>query len=224
MQLVPLRRAVWPSALSEIKSTLTSSVSILVKPWLSAIARPKFRRLGKSSPTTSPVTQLFSFLHNIFPLRPLRMYRRWRPVVSRFRADELLYRRHRREDIVNGTILPAALPFPKKNENTGQSVNRSAFSKPEDALWGPAKRLDGMGVFEFPVSCLPGDLSCPATARQFTFWPKHVPLGNNYAHSEIWSDELPRRNAEYVLPTKLVCKELRARIQQNSRVVIDAEW
>jgi hypothetical protein len=168
------------------------------------------------------VTQIFSFLRNIFPLRPLRMYRRWRPVVHGFQADELLYRRHRREDALNGVILPAALAFPKKNENTGQSVNRSAYSRPEDALWGPTKRLDGMGVFEFPVSCLPEELVCPTTARQFTFWPKHVPLGNNYAHAEIWSDELPRRNAGYVLPTKLVCKELRARIQKSSRLVINA--
>ena len=150
------------------------------------------------------------------------MYRRWRPVVSGFRADELLYRRHRREDTLNGIILPGALAFPEKDENTGQSVNRSAYSRPEDALWITTKRLDGMGVFSFPVSCLPEELICPSTARRFTFWPKHVPLRNNYAHSEIWSDDLPRRNAEYVLPTKLVRKELRARIQQNSRVVINA--
>lgn len=151
------------------------------------------------------------------------MYRRWRPVISDFRAEERLYRRHRREDIVDGVILPSALPFPKKEENTGQSVNRSAYSRPEDALWSPTKRLDGMGVFEFPVSCLPLELTCPNTARCFTFWPKHVPLGKNYSHSEVWSDELPRRNTGYVLPTKLVCKELRATIQKNSRIVIRAE-
>lgn len=151
------------------------------------------------------------------------MYRRWRPVVSGFQADEFLYRRHRREDAPNGIILPAALAFPKKNENTGQSVNRSGYSKPEDALWGPTKKLNGMGVFEFPVSCIPGELVCPTTTRRFAFKPKHVPLGNNYAHSEIWSDELPGTSADYALPTKLVCKELRAIIQKNSRIVIQAE-
>jgi hypothetical protein len=52
--------------------------------------------------------------------------------------------------------------------------------------------------------------------------PKHVPLKKNYAHSEIWSDELPRGNEGYVAPTKLVWKEVRATIQKNSQITIVA--
>lgn len=151
------------------------------------------------------------------------MYRRWRAVVPEFQPGELLYRRYRRQDVTNGVIQDAALKFPKKDENTGQSVNRSRFSKPQDTLWNDKERLDGLGVFQFPASCLPKEATCPATGRRFAFWPKHVPIQNNYAHSEIWSDQLPRNDAGYVLPTKLVCKQLRATIQKNSQIVIEAE-
>jgi hypothetical protein len=143
--------------------------------------------------------------------------------VNYFLADELLYRRCRREDILNGTILPSALQFPKKGENTGQSVNRGRFSRPEDARWTETERLDDWGVFQFPVSCLPQEATCRDTARRFSFFPMHVPLRKNYAHSEIWCDEVPPQNAGYILPTKLVKKELRAMIQKHSQVVIPAQ-
>ncbi len=167
--------------------------------------------------------RIFTLFQNIFPFRPFRMYRRGRPVVNHFRVNEQLYRRHRRRDIQDGVFVGAVLQFPKNGDNTGQSVNRSAFSRPEDALWTDNGRLHGWGVFQFPVSCLPEKSVCAATGRQFTFFPKHVPLKNNFAHSEIWCDQLPRKNAEYVLPTRFVRKELRARIQKHSRIVIEAE-
>lgn len=171
----------------------------------------------------SPTMRLPNFFRNIFPLRPLRLYRRGRPPVPNFAGDESLYRRFRRADSQNGVILPSALKFPSKGENTGQSVNRSRFSQPADALWTEKERMNGLGVFEFPVAELPNILVCPTTARSFTFFPKHVPLNRNYAHSEIWCDALPRLNAEYVHPTSLVKKELRARIQKHSRIAIQPE-
>src|SRR5581483_5978571 len=134
----------------------------------------------------------FKFFRSIFQLRPFRMYRRWRPIVNTFHAGEWLYRRHRRADIQAGVILPSALKFPNQDENTGQSVNRSSLSMPTDALWTPEGRLDGWGVYEFPVSCLRATARCPDTGRQFTFFPRHVPLWNNYSHSEVWCEELPR--------------------------------
>jgi hypothetical protein len=151
------------------------------------------------------------------------MYRRGRSAVDLFQPDESLYHRYRRDDVKNGMLLPSALRFPKKDDNTGQSVNRSFFSRPEDTRWTDKQRTAGAGVYQFPVSCLPAKSRCPDTAREFTFFPKHVPLWNNYAHSEIWCDTLPRRNAGYVLPTELVKKELRALIQKNHRIAIQAE-
>lgn len=143
--------------------------------------------------------------------------------MNYFRANEQLYRRHRRHDVKNGVFLPSVLKFPKANDNTGQSVNRRAFSRPEDALWTDNERLAGQGVFEFPVSCLPDRLVCTETGQEFTFFPKHFPSKKNYAHTEIWCDHLAQKNAAYVLPTRLVRKEFRARIQKNSRIVIAAE-
>jgi hypothetical protein len=119
--------------------------------------------------------------------------------------------------------LPSALQFPKKGQNTGHSVNRSLFSRPEDALWNEEERLKGLGVFAFPASTVQDEATCSDTGRRFAFFPKHVPLKRNYAHSEVWCDHIPRQNAEYVLPTRLVQKELRAKIQKNSRIVIQAE-
>src|SRR5437588_8766789 len=101
-------------------------------------------RRGLSRLMLSPKMRLlFRIFQNIFPLRPFRMYRRGRAVVSTFRADELLYRRHRRNQTLNGQILPSALQFPSKGDNTGHSVNRSLFSQPKDVLWTDTKRLDG---------------------------------------------------------------------------------
>lgn len=158
----------------------------------------------------------------IFRLRPFRMYRRWRPVVILFKQDETLYRRHRRMDVANGVILPSALPSPRPTETSGPSVNRSQFSRAEDTLWTHTERLDGLGVFEFPVSCLPREVVCGSTAKRFFFMPKHVPLTKNYAHAEIWCDHAPRPDGKFVAPTKLVWKEVRATIQKNSRIVLTA--
>lgn len=165
----------------------------------------------------------FNFFRHIFPLRPFRMYRRGRPIVDAFQPDERLYRRHRREHVQSGVILPSALQFPKQGEKTGQSVNRSGFSRPQDALWSENERLNGWGVFQFPASCLPIQLICSNTDRRFTFFPRHVPLARNYAHSEVWCDEIPARRSGYMVPTKIVRKELRAIIQKHSTIIIEAE-
>lgn len=151
------------------------------------------------------------------------MYRRARPVVSTFEVSEQLYRRYRRNEAMDGVILPSALQFPNKGENSGQSVNRGLYSQPQDALWTETERLDGWGVFQFPVSCLPQEAICSETQRRFAFFPKHVPLRRNYAHAEVWCDEFPRKNEAYVVPTKLVKKEFRARIQKYSQIVVHAD-
>jgi hypothetical protein len=154
------------------------------------------------------------------------MYRRGRPVDTYFKPNEHAYRRYfkRDYDVASGVLLPSALGFPKKSDlTTGSSVNRSSLSRSQDATWTDKKRLPDAGVYQFPLSCLPAEARCPNTGRQFTFFPKHVPLWNNYAHTEIWCDSLPRKNAVFVLPTEEVKKELRARIQKNHRIAIQAK-
>ena len=152
------------------------------------------------------------------------MYGRGRPVVDQFDRNEQLFRRFRKEHLINGMVAAAALHFPKTEEQSGQSVNRSRFGRPQDALWHEEDdtRYEGWGVFQFPVSCLPAELICSDTKRCYTFFPKHRPLPKNYAHSEVWCDRLPRSNSHYEKPTSLVRKELRAIISQNVTVVCPA--
>jgi hypothetical protein len=153
------------------------------------------------------------------------MYRRGRPVDEYFKPNEHVYRRYFKNDydLVRGVLLPSALRFPKKDDlTTGSSVNRSSLSRAEDALWTNKQRLPDAGVYQFPLACLPAEEECPKTGRRFTFFPKHVPLWNNYAHTEIWCDSLPRANAAYVLPTEEVKKVVRAMIQKNHRIAIRA--
>jgi hypothetical protein len=47
------------------------------------------------------------------------MYRRGRSLVDLFQPGEHLYHRYLRNDLKNGMLLPSALRFPKKNDNTG---------------------------------------------------------------------------------------------------------
>ncbi len=148
------------------------------------------------------------------------MFRRGRAVVPNFKPSEQLYRRFRRQDIVNGELTPAALRFPAQ---TGHSVNRSRFSRPEDVLWVEANKLEGFGIFQIAVAVIPGELVCRETGRRFTFFPKHAPHEDNYAHSEIWCDNIPPQNAGCVVPTKIVKKEFKARISRNLQVIKAAE-
>ena len=168
------------------------------------------------------LTRLRRAYRHIWPLRrPKRMYSNGRPPVDAFVPTERLYRRFNRDHVVDNQIVVAALSFPNTGENSGQSVNRSQFSEPQDVLWQDhiEERYDGWGVFAFPVSCLPAEITCHDTARRYTFFPKHVPLERNYAHSEIWCDTLPRSNASYVKPTASVRKKLRALIWQHIQVI-----
>ena len=148
------------------------------------------------------------------------MYRLGRPVVENFQKNELMYRRFCLRDVSNGVILPSALKFPKRGDNTGQSANRSLFSQAQDALWTDNRKMNGWGVYGFPVACLPKESVCSHTQRRFTFFPRHVPVRNNYAHSEVWCDDLPSKNSGYVLPTEIVKKEFRATIQKHSKTFI----
>lgn len=143
--------------------------------------------------------------------------------MDRFGRDEVLFRRFRKNQLVNGELTPAALQFPKTAAEGGHSVNRSRFSEPEDVLWVGQDRVEGFGIFQFAVSVIPPDVTCPDTHARYAFFPKHVPLEDNYAHSEIWCDHMPRENAGYVIPSNRVKKELRAKISKYSQIIRQAE-
>ena len=122
------------------------------------------------------------------------MYQYGRPVLANFDRTEFLYLRFGREDFVQGQLAPAAVRFPKT------SVNRGSLSEPEDALFDEGGKYDGLGVVEFAVSDIPEKVE-QQQGPAYVFFMSHVPFEDNYAHSEIWSDQLPATAVSLPTPT-----------------------
>ena len=137
-----------------------------------------------------------------------------------FDAAELLFRRLRKDQLVGDQIAASAMSFPKQATGSKPSVNRSRFSRPQDALWTETEYLEKMGVFSFPVGCLGPELVCPDTGNRYECFARHVPLDKNYAHSEVWADTVPRSAEGYSYPSSKVRLEIRARIQKNQQIHI----
>lgn len=72
------------------------------------------------------------------------------------------------------------------------------------------------GVLSFRTVDIPAFLLPEAPTH--SFFPKHVPLRDNYAHSELWCDRIPA-TGEYQQPSKRVKKLCRAILSQ--RVVVE---
>jgi hypothetical protein len=142
---------------------------------------------------------------------PDRMRRSGRPEDQDFGPDELLYRRYLQSHWVAGHFSDLGFRFSRES---GQSVNRQRYSEPEDVLFLEGGAFDDdWGVLEFAVRDIPPRLpeqGFPA----YIFFPKHVPLELNFAHSEVWCD-LERRTGNYVEPPKTVKKLLRAKLSQR---------
>jgi hypothetical protein len=143
------------------------------------------------------------------------MLRNGRPEDQGFGDGELLYRRYRREDLVDGKIVDASFRFPRL------SVNRSKYSEPEDALFSEDGSFDGLGVLEVRVDVISIRLLDDSGAA-FVFYPWHVPLDRNYSHSEVWCDREQARG-EQVVPSSTAKKKIRAKISQHAKVRIGAQ-
>jgi hypothetical protein len=137
------------------------------------------------------------------------MYRRGRPVVPDFDADEELYRRCLNEHADSGHLLPAAIGF------RNWSVNRQRFSEPGDVL---IPDWPDWGVAAFQVSHVLPAMQLPG-GPQYTFRAEHVPDEDNYAHSEIrtYKDGVPPPKPE---PPQEIKKKFRQLISDGSRIVI----
>lgn len=137
------------------------------------------------------------------------MYRRDRPVVPEFDGNESLYLRYSREHFVEGQLAPAAIRFPKT------SVNRGSLSEAEDVLFSREGAYNGLGAVELKVSDMPGRVS-QEQGPTYLFFMQHVPLDENYAHSEIWSDQEPGTGT-YRAPSKTVKLKFRVSLCQRIR-------
>jgi hypothetical protein len=138
------------------------------------------------------------------------MRRNGRAQDDHFEPTEKLFRRYIQVHYMNGQFSNTGFPFPK------QSVNRQKYSEATDVLFDEAERFVGWGVLSFKVDDLPA--SFPPEAPRYTFFPKHEPLEDNYAHSVVWCDRVPGTR-QYVEPSPQVKKLFRASLSQ--RVVIE---
>ncbi len=141
------------------------------------------------------------------PERPDRMRRNGRQEDQEFQATEKLFRRYSRAHYMNGQFSNTGFAF-----NSPQSVNRQKYSEPTDILFSETDEFANWGVLSFKVEDLPTSL--PLENPRYTFFPKHVPMEDNFAHSEVWSDAKPPTGA-YVKPSPSVRKLLRTVLSQK---------
>ena len=135
---------------------------------------------------------------------------------SSFDLTELLYRRYRRGDFVNGKFLKTAFPFPR------MSFNRGKYSRPEDVLHPDCSngvRYTDFGVFEFSVGDVPVSLPVSSDSRIFQFLIQHVPLATCYAHSELSCHLNGQEKDE---PPQSVKQVLRAIVSEKCRIRLSA--
>lgn len=145
------------------------------------------------------------------PERPERMRRNGRPEDGSFKLNEKLFRRYTQSHYINGQFSNTGFSF-----NTPPSVSREKYSQAADVLFSEADKFANWGVLSFRVEDLPR--SFPPEVPQYAFWPKHRPLEDNYAHSEVWCDRIPE-TGEYVKPSSSIRKLFRALLSQ--RVVVE---
>lgn len=113
--------------------------------------------------------------------RPLRLFQGTRGVDCSFHWYHLLYQRCELEAIIGDRLNPNSIRY------ADPSVNWSKYSKPWDVIF----EYPGRGIVQFMVGRLPRDIpqEIPQGERSelHTCRPQHVPLPENYSHSEIWT-------------------------------------
>lgn len=111
------------------------------------------------------------------PEIPDEMKRNGRPRIKEFDSGEYLYRRVMPEHWDDGDVDIDAIELPD------MSVNRSSLGPPEWVLLEEARCKD-WAVIGFKVGDIPSNL-LHLGVEVYIFTPQHIPLENNYPHSEV---------------------------------------
>lgn len=147
-----------------------------------------------------------------------RVHAKGRSTDPTFLPTEPLYRRIPPAALLGDKIAPIALQF---KADTGHSVNRGKYCKPQDVLESDccegAIRLDQV-VMELRVADLPEQLQCSETGKSLRFCMKHVPKETCFAHSEIWCNKLGDASLPYDNPTKTIKDLFRAHIVRRCTI------
>jgi hypothetical protein len=134
------------------------------------------------------------------------MKRNGRPVDPVFEGSEKLFRRYKSEHIVDGSFTGVGLSF-----RNAPSVNREKYSRPIDVLFSEAGEFANWGVVSFRVLEIPSPL--PPDNPRYELSPKHAPLEENYAHTEVHCEGIPATG--YVEPAPAIRKMLRATLRET---------
>lgn len=145
---------------------------------------------------------------------PERLRTNGRAADPVFGRAEKLFRRYLREHFVNGQFSNAGFRLSIPN-----SVNREKYSVVEDVLVSLDDRYVGLGVWSLRVEDLPAEF--PLEEPQYRMFPQHLPVEENYAHSEIWCDRV-ERTGRHVEPNTETKKLLRAFLSQRVHIEIVA--
>jgi hypothetical protein len=141
------------------------------------------------------------------------MKRNGRPEDPVFEPTEKLFRRYKRQHVVGGAFSGVGLSF-----KDAPSLNREKYSQPQDVLFSETDEFANWGVLSFQVQHIPP--SFPPEHPQYTLFPKHTPLEDNYSHTELYCVGTP--SAGYIEPGPAVRKLLRAALSQKITVEIEA--
>ena len=148
------------------------------------------------------------------PERPDRMKRNGRAPDFEFQPTEKLFRRYKSEHFIGGRFSNMGLSF-----TNPPSVNREKYRQPSDAIFSEADEFSNWGVLSFQAQHLPS--AFPPERPEYSFSPHHVPLENNYAHSEVRCDSIPPSGA-YREPQPAIRKLFRTTLSQRITIEIEA--
>lgn len=122
-----------------------------------------------------------------------RVHSNGREADSEFDAEEHLFRRYPKNFLRAGKPIPLSMTF---EEDSGISVNRSKYSRPEDVLEPlepdccDGHRVRNCVVLDFLVADVPREIAVnDNSGRTFIFRLAHKPVTHCYAHSEIWCNQ-----------------------------------
>lgn len=134
-----------------------------------------------------------------------------RPIDDHFPPDEMLYRRVKKDEIVDGQVEYSVLKVPVF------CANRSKYSLPEHVILFP---FQDWGVIAFEIQYIPSGPYNTDEKTSYTFNVVHVPEEENYSHTEVRAC----KNGEYSARTKVpdsVKHKWRLKLREYIKVIIE---
>ena len=137
------------------------------------------------------------------------MLRSGRPEVPTFAPDESLYYRCNKAEVNGDALLHSAIHIPCSSVNRGGGD----FGPPDDVTVD----YPGFGVARLFAGNMPAPVA--VEGRKFDFRVAHVPMDDNYAHSEIraYRDGKYNKNWRYK-PAQVVT--LQVSLSKKARVIV----